>query len=174
MLTARGFTLIELMVTVALIAVLTMLGVPAYQDYVANNRVRVTAGDIREGLQLARMEAIRRNDRVSFCLDGASWSVRSGALCTAGETLRGQQEVRRSVSVSPALLSVIYDGRGRTRSATDAELTGAALSRIAVTRSGECDEECLEMTVEYSPGGMVRVCNPALAAGDPQACEGGA
>ncbi len=173
MLSVRGFSLIELMVTVALMGVLMTMGVPAYQEYVANTRVRVTAGDIREGLQLARMEAIRRNDRVSFCLDGAAWSVRSGADCRGGSELRGQQETRPGIRVSPDTLAVIYDGRGRTRSATDAELSGAGAARIAVTRSGACDAECLAMAVEYSPGGMVRACNPALPAGDPQACDGG-
>lgn len=173
MLKARGFSLIELAVTLVVLALLVGMGVPAWQEHVANSRVRALAGDIREGMQLARMEAIRRNDRVSFCLAGQDWSVRSGADCSGGSALRTQHSAQRGVNVAPASLGVIYDGRGRTRSASGAEQTGTAFSQIALRRSGSCGAECLAMTVEYSPGGMIRVCNPALPAGDPQACGTG-
>ena len=62
-----GFTLIELMITIALGAIIMGIGVPSYQDFVVKNRIQTQASEIRSSLAMARVEAIRRGLRVRVC-----------------------------------------------------------------------------------------------------------
>lgn len=73
----RGFSLIELMVAVAILAILLALAVPSFQDMIQRNRVRTAAADLTTGLNLARAEAIKRGLSVSLCVNDTSnaWSV---------------------------------------------------------------------------------------------------
>lgn len=65
---ARGLTLIELMVTVAVLALLLASVAPSLGTWIGSQRVRNTASSLVAGLQQARAEAVRRNRPVSFWL----------------------------------------------------------------------------------------------------------
>ena len=77
----RGFTLIELMVTLAVAAILLAVGVPGLRNILLSNRLATTANDVVVALNLARSEAIKRNTRVDFNAVG-SVSVTVGATPT--------------------------------------------------------------------------------------------
>lgn len=78
----RGFTLIELMVTIAVLAILLVVAVPGF-DLVRNvSRLSAGANDVVTGLQLARSEAIRRNARVVFCQSGDAVTCSDSAAWT--------------------------------------------------------------------------------------------
>ena len=62
-----GFTLIELMVTITLVAIVMGIGVPSYQNLVVKNRIQTQADEIRSSLAMARMEAIRRGLWIRVC-----------------------------------------------------------------------------------------------------------
>jgi type IV fimbrial biogenesis protein FimT len=62
----KGFTLIELMVTIAVLGVLLGLGVPAFGRLIAANRMATQTNEFNAGLQLARSEAIRRGQSVAM------------------------------------------------------------------------------------------------------------
>jgi type IV fimbrial biogenesis protein FimT len=68
----KGFTLVEMIVTVALTAVLLTVGVPGFRDVVIGNQRSGISLDLYADLQLARSQAITRNQQVSICksLDG--------------------------------------------------------------------------------------------------------
>ncbi|EWS54273.1 MULTISPECIES: prepilin-type N-terminal cleavage/methylation domain-containing protein, partial [unclassified Methylibium] len=61
-----GFTLVELMVTITLLAILLALAVPSFTLWINNTRVRSTAQVLQDGLRQAQAEAVRRNRTVSF------------------------------------------------------------------------------------------------------------
>ena len=64
----RGFTIIELLVGLTLLAVLLGLGVPAMGTYLQNSKLASAASSYFSGLQMARTEAIRRNVRTEFVM----------------------------------------------------------------------------------------------------------
>jgi type IV fimbrial biogenesis protein FimT len=72
----QGFTLIELMVTVAVIAIVAAVAMPGMVALVNSYRLTGASGELTAALQLARSEAIRRNARVTVCssADGATCS----------------------------------------------------------------------------------------------------
>lgn len=82
---SRGFTLIELMFGLALLALLLMIAMPAFTTMLRNAQLRNTAESILAGLQAARSEALRRNQAAEFMLTGDD--VDAGLSGTTGGTL---------------------------------------------------------------------------------------
>lgn len=98
-----GFTLIELVVTISVAAILLTLAVPSFRSTIQNNRVTGQANEFLTSLTLARSEAIKRGRNASVCIssDGTScmgsnwasgwlvWSDNNGnGTLDAGETVR--------------------------------------------------------------------------------------
>ncbi len=63
---ARGFSLIELIVVLAVLAILLAAGASNFSVWMTNSRIRTTAESIQNGLQMARAEAVRRNTPIRF------------------------------------------------------------------------------------------------------------
>jgi type IV fimbrial biogenesis protein FimT len=72
---SRGFTLLELMVTLTVAGVLLSVGVPSFFDVIRNSRAAANANELVTALSIARSEAIRRGARVSICRSA------NGAAC---------------------------------------------------------------------------------------------
>ena len=77
----RGFTLIELMVTIGIMAILTALAVPSYIDFIDRTRLRGAADEVVSVIGNARVESVK-NDRdvsIAFAGSGASWCLGASA-----------------------------------------------------------------------------------------------
>ena len=74
---ARGFTLLELMVTITVAAMVLALGVPSFVDLVRNNRAATNVNELLTAFAIARSESIKRGSNVSVCRSS------DGATCTA-------------------------------------------------------------------------------------------
>jgi len=62
-----GFTLIELIVTLAIAAIITTAAVPSLQNFIQNNRMSTAVHHFVTTLNLARSEAVKRGERVTVC-----------------------------------------------------------------------------------------------------------
>ena len=189
----RGFSLIELIVGIVILGVLMAMAVPRFSDWLRNARIRTSAEAIQNGLQLARAEAVRRNATARFQL--VNTIDNSCALDTAGphwvvsmDNPTGQCASAPSDTVAPRIIQVrtraegsvqtqvaagqsalVFNGLGRL---TPVPAGNVALD-VSTTTGGTCiasggSVRCLRLVV--SVGGQIRMCDPALPAGDAQAC----
>jgi len=71
-----GFTLLELMIVVAIAGIVMAIGVPSFQSITTNNRIAANTNDLITALNLARSEAVKRSANVSVCKSA------DGATCT--------------------------------------------------------------------------------------------
>jgi len=69
---ARAFTILELMVAMAILAILAAIAVPNYIGWLPKRHLRSSAIDVQAAIQLAKMTAIRENTNVSLKFDTAS------------------------------------------------------------------------------------------------------
>lgn len=81
----RGFTLVELMVTLAVLVVVTAFAIPSFKNITLSNRLSTAADGIVAAIQTARMEAIKRNADAQFCSDSSSNNGTStlGSACAS-------------------------------------------------------------------------------------------
>ena len=186
--TQRGVTLLELMITVAIVGIVGAIGIPQMGQWIRNSSVNSAAEILQNGLRQAEAEAIRRNLRVEFLLtneapassniktlsatiNGKNWAIRAldglvplsdqNAAYVSGFLLK---DVSSDINVEgPA--SVLFSGSGRVLDSKGVAVASHQVYRITRTSSDKA------LCVFVTPGGGVKLCNPALASGEPFACQ---
>ena len=116
--TARGFSLLEVMVVVAILAILAALAGPSFTPMIERWRVRSATEDLQSSLYFARSEAIKRGGGISVAAkDGADWSsgwqVKSGTDVVQNTDQPTGVVVSVTDSESKSLLSIDIDRWGK-------------------------------------------------------------
>lgn len=192
----RGFTLLELMIGLVIIAMLLLMGIPAFSIWIQNTQNRSAAESMLNGLQLARAESVRRNAIVRFNLTDASgvvaWNVGCvtvTASCPATIQSRPAAEANGKARVGISTVTipvpapaghfatpiaigtelpagVSFNGLGRVPNAN----VGDDITRIDVTTNGVTSGK--RYVVIIGTGGQIRMCDPALVfSANPQGCS---
>jgi type IV fimbrial biogenesis protein FimT len=196
----NGFSLVELIIGMAILAMLMALGMPQYANFIANSRLRATAEGISNGLNTARAEAVKRNARAVLVfideepvealvnaltpvVNGPNWVVRGWVPATNSfEYIDGKIGAEGSggsgvagVQVT-AVTSGIYDG---TIAFTGFGALNGAQSitfEVKFPTAGTCDTTATPgpmrcLNVTVSPGGQIRICDPKVTdTKDTRAC----
>ena len=79
----QGFSLLELMVVLAIISIVVLVGIPSYQSSMSASRMASAANNMLGALQLARSEAVARRSTVTVCASN-NQSTCSGAWSDGG------------------------------------------------------------------------------------------
>jgi type IV fimbrial biogenesis protein FimT len=151
----RGFTLVELMVTVALVALLMAIGVPTFRDVSLGSRLTAAANNVLASVQLARSEAIKRNLSVTLCAsaDGATCAGGGGweqgwiVLDSGGDLLQRQEAMPDGyvMSQTGGVIPLVFDPIG----------IGSTAATITVCRQDPLGSQ--ERIVNVNAAGSVHV-----------------
>ncbi|MFA6178092.1 MAG: GspH/FimT family pseudopilin [Candidatus Methylopumilus sp.] len=175
---ARGFSLIELMITVSLVGILAAVAFPNFRQWMQDTKTRTVAESLQNGIRLAQTEAVKRGRNITFLLTndapalgvtasttGKNWVVESMTLANAttpevfiqGATLTDVATVVTTASSA----SIRFNSMGRLVSPANSvtySITNAGGSR--------------RLNVTVSIAGKIRMCDPdkTLSTSNPDGC----
>lgn len=116
----KGFTLVELMITIAILAILISMAAPSFSGAVQSTRITGLSHSLQGSLQLARSEAIKRQAQVIVCranvaldgcADGEDWS-NGWMVLSANETILKLWEGGGGVAVNGPSEAINFYGDG--------------------------------------------------------------
>lgn len=176
----RGFTLVELMVAIAVLAILLGIAAPSFRDMTASSDLRSTSNELITTLAQARSEAIKRGGRVTVCMSAngtactnvggweQGWIMfaddsRSGAAASldAGETvLRTYPKSSNNIVINGNMTYVSYSADGLSKNMIGGFLAGTL--QVCSTVTGLADSErARKFTI--NDAGRVLVTKPVVA-----------
>lgn len=131
---SQGFSLIELMVGLAVLAILIAIAVPSYRSIIAEQRVRATIADLHSAVSLARSEAIKRNRQITLAPASGGWLAGWG--------------IASPVSGQPAILAhTLSSGVGITGPGS---IAFSASGRVSVASEFEVSSDTTDSPVSVS------------------------
>lgn len=172
---SAGFTLTELMITLAILGTLVAAAVPSFRQMMQNYQTRVAAESVVNGLQRARAEAVSKNTSVYFTLGaGTAWTVDYVTKPVPTDPPLDQRQsnegsARASLAavasdLTTAATTITYNNLGQVVANADASAT---LSQVTVTVSGGTQS----LLIKINAGGSARMCDPTLPATNVRSCS---
>ena len=185
----RGMTIIEIVVGLALVAMLTTLALPTYRLWILNQSIRNAAEAVSNGLQVARAEAIKRNKRVQLVLTaeavggtGVGYTVTeliqtAANVFTCSEVIsvrdnnEGARTARLTITPNDAT-TVTFGPLGSVVDGDDCASAGSGnpITQIDFGPRDVTITDARNLRTTIGAAGSVRTCDPNVASGDPRAC----
>lgn len=176
---SKGFNMIELAVVMGVIAIVTTVAFPSFLSMIGNAQIRGVGESIKNGLQLARAEAVTRNQQVRFKLNADnSWEV--GCVTVVGDVdgdgvencpaIITRKAAKEGSSSNIAVTRVGSDSVIFNSFGNQASIAGQ-LSEINIDNTSMSDTTKKKIRVVLPLGGSVRMCEPAITEPtDPRKC----
>ena len=151
----RGFTLIELIVVVAIMGILLGVGLPSFRSMVINMRIKNASFDFYASLLAARSEAMTRNTAVTITpVSGAfnnGWNV-TAVIASVTTTLKSQDAFPAGLAFSGAPASIVYNSSGRLNTAV------TPITIYASGASGGSVGRCVTLDLSGRPATAKGIC----------------
>jgi type IV fimbrial biogenesis protein FimT len=160
---SRGFTLLELMVTVAIAIILMTVAFPSFRSFMDGQRIKTASFDIIAMLTLARSEAVKRNAQITATPTNNDWG--QGWLVTAQQgtntVILSQQSSMSSSSITITCLQgtpltpqtcapIVYDYSGRLAAGSAAQSI-QILSSAMATGPTNPNSRCISIDLSGRP-----------------------
>jgi type IV fimbrial biogenesis protein FimT len=172
MMRSAGFSLIELMIVIVILAIMLFIALPNFAVWMQNTQIRTAGEAVLNGMQLARAEAIRRNVSVELRMDISSgWTARV-ADAFGGEVIQTRLAEEGSgaalITITPAgANTVTFNSFGSVAANADGTAT---LTEIKIDSPAIAAADSRELCILVRAGGNVRLCDPQVAATDTRTC----
>ncbi|MDF2867051.1 MAG: ral secretion pathway protein [Gammaproteobacteria bacterium] len=166
----KGVTIIELMISLVVMALILIITIPSFTDYIRNNQLRSLADEFQASIQQAKNEAIKRNARVNLLLADTGWTIDIPARAGEAETRlleRAAESSQARLAISASSNTIGFNSQGRLADG------GVYTADINSQNSADCMAQggkvrCLR--VQVSTAGQIKICDPNLASTDPRSC----
>jgi type IV fimbrial biogenesis protein FimT len=171
---AHGFTTVELMVTLVVVAMLVAIATPTLRGIVANGRVKAANQSLQNGLALARAEAVRLNTQVEFRLVASGWEVRRVSDNTVLQEASGREGPSgMSLTVTPAGADRITFNAFGLRASQNPSNGSNPITRVDIgVASAPAVGNYRPLRIELiGSAGMARSCDPAVPNTEYKACR---
>jgi type IV fimbrial biogenesis protein FimT len=134
----RGFTLMELLVSITVIAILAAMGIPSFRSLMASQRVRTAATNLQIFLNLTRAEALKRNTNITLApSQSGQWNAGWKIVDPSNATLFTAPAVTAITVNGPA--SIVYTPSGR--------VTSASAATFKLSSTDTTDIRCVQVTL---------------------------
>ena len=170
MMRSAGFTLVELMVAITILAIMLFIALPNFAVWMQNTQIRTAGEAVLNGMQLARAEAIRRNANVELRMDASSgWTARvAGTGEVIQSRLAGEGSAAALVTITPAgTTTVTFNSFGSVATNDDGTAT---VTEIKIDSPAIAAADSRELCILVGLGGNVRMCDPQVAVTDTRSC----
>jgi type IV fimbrial biogenesis protein FimT len=139
-----GFTLVELMIVIAILAVLLGVAAPAFRSFIVEQRLRATSADLRIAMMTARSEAVKRNRDVAVTPLSGDWSNGWEIL----NPVSGQPDILNHIVPAESEISVTLD-TGSTVGFTAAGRAEESIAFEVAVGSGSYEsKKCLQLELD--------------------------
>jgi type IV fimbrial biogenesis protein FimT len=165
---SAGFTLIELMISIAIASLLVVLAMPSMSNWVADNQIQSGAESVANGMRTALATAVQRNENVELILDPATgtggWTVQTVADGDKVQEGRFEGAAKAIFTAVPGgATKVTFNGLAQVVPNDDAS---NSMTSVQVTHPMVGSRQ-LNVVIA---GQHVRVCDPLFPATDPKGC----
>jgi type IV fimbrial biogenesis protein FimT len=131
--TSRGFTVVELMISVSVLAILLALGIPSFREAGLSSQLRSSANDLLASARFARSEAIKQNSPVRLCVSSDGSTCGSGGWHQGWIVLKGTTVLQSRAAASGGMR--ITEAGGLTSVSFEPTGLGATSARFTVCRA---------------------------------------
>lgn len=136
---SQGFTVIELMVVVFIVAIFASIALPNFSTAITNSRLQSTSNELASLIQYTRSSAVQNNQSMSICASSGVWTVRKSCTDSSATVLRSFTPPT-GVTVSASVTSLTFRSNGTASSSADliACVNSSALTgyKLSVQASG--------------------------------------
>lgn len=136
----RGFTVFELMVALAIVAILVVIAIPAYNGLMPRYRLNGAARQVMGDLINARMNAVKLNTTMSITFTGSGYTISNASSGGSYNVTFNIQDHYSGVTINPVPSGFAFISRGATEdsgSHTVTLINSAGSREVAVNVAGQ-------------------------------------